>query len=103
MLTLTGNVLEWWKEYFKDLLNSTVMSFAEVAGAQDSGNDLSITRAELSEIVGKLLGVRTLGVDEVLPEYLKSLEERGLSKLTCLCNIAWQLVGDNAYGPADMG
>ncbi|KAI3377234.1 hypothetical protein L3Q82_009145 [Scortum barcoo] len=36
-------------------------------------------------------GVRRLGVDEIRPEYLKSLDVVGLSWLTRLCNIAWRL------------
>lgn len=34
--------------------------------------------------------LRAVGVDEILPEYLKSQDGR-LSWLMCLCNIAWQL------------
>lgn len=79
------------------------MSFAEVAGAQDSGKDSSNTRAELSEKLESSLVLEPWEWMSVLPEYLKSLEERGLSRLTRLCNIAWQLVGDNAYGLADNG
>ena len=30
-------------------------------------------------------------MDEIRPEYLKSLDVVGLSWLTCLCSIAWQL------------
>ncbi|KAI3362481.1 hypothetical protein L3Q82_012769 [Scortum barcoo] len=39
----------------------------------------------------KLLGGKALGVDEIRPEYLKSLDVVGLSWLTRLCNIAWRL------------
>ncbi|KAK3543704.1 hypothetical protein QTP70_027204 [Hemibagrus guttatus] len=35
-----------------------------------------------------LLGGKAAGVDEIRPEYLKSLDVVGLSWLTCLCNIA---------------
>ncbi|KAI3366592.1 hypothetical protein L3Q82_009277 [Scortum barcoo] len=39
----------------------------------------------------KLLGGKAPGVDEIRPEYLKSLDVVGLSWLTRLCNIAWRL------------
>ncbi|KAI3353401.1 hypothetical protein L3Q82_019939 [Scortum barcoo] len=37
------------------------------------------------------LGGKAPGVDEIRPEYLKSLDVVGLSWLTRLCNIAWRL------------
>ena len=41
-------------------------------------------------MVKKLLGGKAPGVDEIRPEYLKSLDVVGLSWLTRLCSIAWQ-------------
>ena len=35
-------------------------------------------------------GSRALGVDEIHPEYLKSMDVVGLSWLTRLCSMAWQ-------------
>ncbi|KAI3376551.1 hypothetical protein L3Q82_016999 [Scortum barcoo] len=63
----------------------------EEAEAGDSEVDSSITQAEVTEVVRKLLGGKAPGVDEIRPEYLKSLDVVGLSWLTCLCNIAWRL------------
>ncbi|KAI3362936.1 hypothetical protein L3Q82_011616, partial [Scortum barcoo] len=48
-------------------------------------------KAEVTEVVRKLLGGKAPGVDEIRPEYLKSLDVVGLSWLTRLCNIAWRL------------
>ncbi|KAI3358272.1 hypothetical protein L3Q82_003269 [Scortum barcoo] len=48
-------------------------------------------QAEVTEVVRKLLGGKAPGVDEIRPEYLKSLDVVGLSWLTRLCNIAWRL------------
>ncbi len=50
----------------------------------------SITRAEVTEVVKKFLGGKAPGVDEIRPEYLKSLDVVGLSWLTHLCSIAWR-------------
>ncbi|KAI3360318.1 hypothetical protein L3Q82_014631 [Scortum barcoo] len=86
-LTLSGR----WKKYFEDLLNPTDLPSSEEAEAGDSEVDSSITQAEVTEVVRKLLGGKAPGVDEIRPEYLKSLDVVGLSWLTRLCNIAWRL------------
>ncbi|GAA6067179.1 uncharacterized protein LOC106910031, partial [Tachysurus ichikawai] len=44
-----------------------------------------------TEVVEKLLSGKVPGVDEIRPEYLKSLDVVGLSWLTRLCNIARRL------------
>ncbi|KAK3520362.1 hypothetical protein QTP70_023831, partial [Hemibagrus guttatus] len=62
----------------------------EVPEAEDSEVDSFITQAEVTEVVQQLLGGKAPGVDEIRPEYLKSLDVVGLSWLTRLCNIAWQ-------------
>ncbi|KAI3354050.1 hypothetical protein L3Q82_018608, partial [Scortum barcoo] len=80
-----------WKKYFEDLLNPTDLPSSEEAEAGDSEVDSSITQAEVTEVVRKLLGGKAPGVDEIRPEYLKSLDVVGLSWLTRLCNIAWRL------------
>ncbi|KAI3356768.1 hypothetical protein L3Q82_003449 [Scortum barcoo] len=59
--------------------------------AGDSEVDSSITQAEVTEVVRKLLSGKAPGVDEIRPEYLKSLDVVGLSWLTRLCSIAWRL------------
>ncbi|KAK3559021.1 hypothetical protein QTP86_000028 [Hemibagrus guttatus] len=58
--------------------------------AEDSEVDSFITQAEVIEVVQQLLGGKAPGVDEIRPEYLKSLDVVGLSWLTRLCNIAWR-------------
>ena len=79
LLTSTGDIVGRWKEYFEDLLNPTDMSSIEEAEAGDSEVDSFITQAEVTEVVGKLLGGKAPGVDEIRPEYLKSLDVVGLS------------------------
>ncbi|KAK3519870.1 hypothetical protein QTP70_006704 [Hemibagrus guttatus] len=58
--------------------------------AEDSEVDSFINQAEVTEVVKQLLGGKAPGVDEIRPEYLKSLDVVGLSWLTHLCNIAWR-------------
>ncbi|KAI3372494.1 hypothetical protein L3Q82_022695 [Scortum barcoo] len=88
---LGGDIVGRWKKYFEDLLNPTDLPSNEEAEDGDSEVDSSITQAEVTEVVRKLLGGKAPGVDEIRPEYLKSLDVVGLSWLTRLCNIAWRL------------
>ncbi|KAK3514608.1 hypothetical protein QTP70_021525, partial [Hemibagrus guttatus] len=85
----TGDIVGRWKEYFKDLLNPTDTPSVEEPEADDSEVDSFITQAEVTEVVQQLLGGKAPGVDEIRPEYLKSLDVVGLSWLTRLCNIVW--------------
>ncbi|KAI3367581.1 hypothetical protein L3Q82_026423 [Scortum barcoo] len=93
LLTSTGDIVGRWKKYFEDLLNPTDLPSNEEAEAGVSEVDSSITQAEVTEVVRKLLNEwqGATGVDEIRPEYLKSLDVVGLSWLTRLCNIAWRL------------
>ncbi|KAK3558031.1 hypothetical protein QTP86_006407 [Hemibagrus guttatus] len=79
-----------WKEYFEDLLNPTDTPSVEEPEAEDSEVDSFIIQAEVTEVVQQLLGGKAPGVDEIHPEYLKSLDVVGLSWLTHLCNIVWR-------------
>ncbi|KAI3364202.1 hypothetical protein L3Q82_010810 [Scortum barcoo] len=69
-------------------LNPTDLPSNEEAEAGDSEVDSSITQAEVTEVVRKLRSGKAPGVDEIRPEYLKSLDVVGLSWLTRLCSIA---------------
>ncbi|KAK3528856.1 hypothetical protein QTP70_011737 [Hemibagrus guttatus] len=88
LLVSTGDIVGRWKEYFEDLLNPTDTPSVEEPEAENSEVDSFITQAEVTEVVQQLLGGKTPGVDEIRPEYLKSLDVVGLSWLTRLCNIA---------------
>ncbi|KAK3539668.1 hypothetical protein QTP70_011124 [Hemibagrus guttatus] len=90
LLVSTGDIVGRWKEYFEDLLNPTDTPSVEEPEAEDSEVDSFITQAEVTEVVQQLLGGKAPGVDEICPEYLKSLNVVGLSWLTRLCNIAWR-------------
>ncbi|KAK3568835.1 hypothetical protein QTP86_017957 [Hemibagrus guttatus] len=89
LLFLTGDIVGRWKEYFEDLLNPSDTPSVEEPEAEDSEVDSFITQAEVTEVVQQLLGGKAPGVDEIRPEYLKSLDVVRLSWLTRLCNIAW--------------
>ncbi|KAK3543929.1 hypothetical protein QTP70_031842 [Hemibagrus guttatus] len=89
LLVSTGDIVGQWMEYFEDLLHPTDTPSVEEPEARDSEVDSFITQAEVTEVVHQLLGGKAPGVDEIRPEYLKSLDVVGLSWLTRLCNIAW--------------
>ncbi|KAI3355482.1 hypothetical protein L3Q82_018318 [Scortum barcoo] len=64
--------------------------------------DSSITQAEVTEVVRKLLGGKAPGVDEIRPEYLKSLDVvRAVLADTPLQHC--MEVGDSASGVANRG
>ncbi|KAI3375368.1 hypothetical protein L3Q82_021857 [Scortum barcoo] len=72
LLTSTEDIVgRRWKKYFEDLLNPTDLPSNEEAEDGDSEVDSSITQAEVTEVVRKLLGGKAPGVDEIRPEYLK--------------------------------
>ncbi|KAK3569195.1 hypothetical protein QTP86_026474, partial [Hemibagrus guttatus] len=89
-VALTGDIVGQWKEYFENLLNPTDSPSVEEPEAKDSEVDSFITQAEVTEVVQQLLGEKAPGMDEIRPEYLKSLDVVGLSWLTSLCNIVWR-------------
>ncbi|KAK3560032.1 hypothetical protein QTP86_033830, partial [Hemibagrus guttatus] len=88
LLASTGDIVGRWKEYFEDLLNPTDTPSIEETEAENSEVDSFITQAEVTEVVQQLLGGKAPGVDEIRPEYLKSLDVVGLYWQTRLCNIA---------------
>ncbi|KAK3515201.1 hypothetical protein QTP70_010606 [Hemibagrus guttatus] len=77
-----------WKEYFKDLFNPTDTPSVEEAEAEDSEADSSVNQAEVTGVVQQLISGKAPGVDEIRPEYIKSLDIVGLSWLTRLCNVS---------------
>ncbi|KAI3374131.1 hypothetical protein L3Q82_005986 [Scortum barcoo] len=84
-------VLEAKTRVWEEFGEAMEEDYREEVEAGDSEVDSSITQAEVTEVVRKLLGGKAPGVDEIRPEYLKSLDVVGLSWLTRLCNIAWRL------------
>lgn len=62
-------VQRWWKEYLEGLLNA-VLSSAEEAEVED----LEGRRAEVLEVVRKLLGGKAMGVNQIRPEYLGAVD-----------------------------
>ncbi|KAI3374381.1 hypothetical protein L3Q82_006209 [Scortum barcoo] len=80
LLTSTGDIIGRWKEYFEDLLNPTNTCLHPLRKWRlgTLKVDSSITQAEVTEVVCKLLGGKWApGVDEIRPEYLKSLDVVG--------------------------
>ncbi|KAI3360204.1 hypothetical protein L3Q82_014513 [Scortum barcoo] len=78
LLTSTGDIVGRWKKYFEDLLNPTDLPSNEEAEAWDS--------SPVTEVKGSSQAPQWQGaweVDEICPEYLKSLDVVGLS---WLCN-----------------
>lgn len=74
LLTATEDTDRWWEEYFEVLLNPTdTLSVMDVEPL-DEGDDSPITGGEVTEV----------GVGEIDPEFVKTLDVVGLSSLTPL-------------------
>ncbi|KAI3368664.1 hypothetical protein L3Q82_025401 [Scortum barcoo] len=58
----SSDIVGRWKKYFEDLLNPTDLPSSEEAEAGDSEVDSSITQAEVTEVVRKLLGGKAPGL-----------------------------------------
>ena len=88
-LDLNWDIVARWKEYLEDLLNPTDTPSIVEAEAGDSEDDSFMTKAEVTQVVRKRLSGKAPGVDEIHPEYFRSLDVVWLSWLTCLCSISW--------------
>ena len=80
LLTSTKDVVERWREYFKDLLNPTDLPSSKEAVPGNPG--LKLPRWLKNSSVA-------LGMEEIHPEILKALDVVGLPWLTRLCNVVW--------------
>lgn len=87
MLTLTGDIVEWQKEHFEELLNQTNMFSLEEAEFEDSVVASPISLAKVSEVVKKFRSSNPAGVDEIRHEMLKALDIIGLFWLTYLLSV----------------
>ncbi|KAI3358957.1 hypothetical protein L3Q82_015343 [Scortum barcoo] len=87
----------------EEILRGSPQSYTDLPSSEEaeagvSEVDSSITQAEVTEVVRKCkLHGKAPGVDEIRPEYLKSLDVVGLSWLTRLLQHCME-VGDSASG-----
>ncbi len=51
---MNGDIVQWWKEHFEELLNLTNTSSVEEAEFEDSGEASPISLAEVAEVVKNL-------------------------------------------------
>lgn len=78
-LTLNQDVVNWWKQYFKDHLNPSNKPLGEEAWGL--GDGYSFLRGSNCQDGQKLLGGRAPGVTLICLELLKSINVVGLSRL----------------------
>ena len=90
LLTSTEEVVGRWKEHFEDLLNPINPSSTTEAELEDDGGSTLISLEEVAGVVKHLHSGKAPGIDEIRPEMLKALGVEGLSRVTCLFNIAWK-------------
>lgn len=74
--------MDWWKEYFKDLLHATDAPSGEETEPGDSGAGSLISGAEVAKVVKNFLHGKAPGLDEIRLGFLKGLDVVGLLWLT---------------------
>lgn len=55
LLTSTGDIIGWWKEYFEEFVKPVVMPSTEEVEAGDSEEDSAITQIKVTEVVFALV------------------------------------------------
>lgn len=89
--TLPGDILKQQKDHSEELLHPANTSSVEEAESKDSEEALSISLAEVSEVIKRLVSGKEPGVNEIRPEMLKDLDIFGQSWLTHLFNVVSRL------------
>ncbi|KAK3518009.1 hypothetical protein QTP70_030422 [Hemibagrus guttatus] len=111
LLTSTGDIVGWWKEYFKDLLNPTDTSSIEEAKAEDSEFCICLALIFLLQLVAGILGfvfadkVRykvTDMVNNAIKHYrddldLQNLIDFGQNEFACCGGISFKDWSQNIY------
>lgn len=95
-ILVEGNqIINRWKEYFEELLNAdkgTKIVNEEtklVMENRETVNSIDITREEIEEAINRIKNAKASGVDEVAPEMVKYIGERGKEELRKLINLCW--------------
>jgi len=76
ILTGKQQVLEWWKQYIKEVLNNELTSEhtdreIEIQNLNEDLEILPITYNEVSNIIRKLKNNKAPGPDNIVPELIK--------------------------------
>ncbi len=88
ILTKEVDIIDRWKEYFKGLLNPVDHVNQEFELHYSAEN--SPTVAEVEEAVKHLKPGKAAGVDEIRPEMLKAMNQKGLEWLTRVFEVVWK-------------
>ena len=64
--------LNWWSEYFSDLLNSVDATPTQIHEEQ-VGEDIRITEADGNAVIKSLKAGKAPGEDDIRPEMLKAM------------------------------
>ena len=67
--------MNWWRDYFSDLLNAVDAAPTQIHEEQ-IGKDIQITEAELNAVIKSLKTGKAPGKDDIRPEILKARKYR---------------------------
>ena len=83
------DILNRWREYFCQLLNSATVQHLETSEEQ-FGEEIHLTEAEVSTAIKSLKTGKALGEDNIQCEMLKTLNNFGVCWLTRVFSVAWK-------------
>ena len=88
-MTLTDQdaILYRWSDYFSDLLNPVDATPTQIH-AEQIGEDIQITEADVNAVIKSLKTGKAPGEDDIRLEMLKAMNIYGVCWLTRVCKVA---------------
>lgn len=92
LLTEETEIIERWKQYFQDLLQSRddIMEeeITERVMGEENGDE-EIKQEEIEDAIKWLKNGKAPGIDKITPEMIKNMGEEGRQLFLKICNKAW--------------
>uniref|UniRef100_A0A1Y1JWU5 Reverse transcriptase domain-containing protein n=1 Tax=Photinus pyralis TaxID=7054 RepID=A0A1Y1JWU5_PHOPY len=94
ILTEDDEIMDRWKEYFRDLLDhrsneQNNKHSEQTKNATEDETEKPITKEEINEAIKSLKNGKAPGYDKITTEMLKNLDDRGTEMFWKLCNKIW--------------
>ena len=80
-------ILNWWRDYFSDLLNPVDATPTQIHEDQ-IGEDIQIIEADVNAVIKSLKTGKAPGEDDIRPEMLKAINIYRVRWLTRVCKVA---------------
>ena len=87
ILKRQDSILNWWREYFSDLLNPVDITPTQIHKEQ-VGEYIQITEANVNAVIKSFRTRKAPCEDDIRPEMLKAMNVYGVRWLTRVCQVA---------------